>query len=243
MAALGREGDYLAALVGTRVAHALCLPRCRGREGILPTRRGAQRVLAVIAAFTVAFFAYSALHRRAEANWPGPAFLPAIVLLATLPWGQRATRWIRGGTVLAAAMSLLIYVQALAPILPLWPARDPMARAEGWEAVAAAVARARNSLATESEATTWSAADRYQDASLLALHDSRHRETFSLNLAGRRNQFDLWPGFRNLAASGDNLVLVLDNTSELHFTVSALTPYFKTVHQGELVTLRRKATP
>jgi hypothetical protein len=209
-------------------------------RGLARHAAGAHRVLAVIAAFTVAFFAYSALHRRAEANWPGPALPAAIVLLATLPWGERATRWIRGGTVLGAAISLLVYAQALAPILPLAPARDPMARGEGWQAVAAAVDRARNSFSAESPATTWSAADRYQDASLMAFHDPRHRETFSVNLAGRRNQYDIWPGFMNLAAPGDNLVLVLDNTSELHFTVAALTPYFTTVQRGELVTLRRK---
>ena len=179
------------------------------------------------------------MYRRAEPNWPGPAYPAAIVLLATLPWGKRAIRWIRGGTVLAAAMSLLIYVQALAPVLPLTPTRDPMARAEGWEAVAAAVDRARDSLAAKSPATTWSAADRYQDAALLAFHDARHREIFSVNLAGRRNQYDIWPGFTNLAAPGDNLVLVVDNTSGLHFAVAALTPYFKTVQRGELVTLRR----
>jgi len=188
----------------------------------------------------VAFFAYSARHRRAEANWAGPAYLPAIVLLATLPWRERATRWIRGGTVLAAAMTLLIYAQALVPILPLAPRRDPIARAEGWEAVAAAVERARNSLAADSRATTWAAADRYQDAALLAFHDARRREIFSLNLAGRRNQYDLWPGFMNLAAPGDNLVLVVDNTPEVHFAVAALTPYFKSVRRGELVTLRRE---
>jgi hypothetical protein len=201
---------------------------------------GVQRALAVVAIFTVAFFAYSALHRSAEANWAAPAFLPAIVLLASLPWGKRATRWIRGGTVLAAAMTLLIYAQALAPILPLAPRRDPIARAEGWEPVAAAVERARDSLATGSGATTWAAADRYQDAAMLAFHDPGHRETFSLNLAGRRNQYDLWPGFMHLAAPGDNLVLVVDNTPEPHFAVAALTPYFKTVRRGELVTLRRE---
>jgi hypothetical protein len=137
-------------------------------------------------------------------------------------------------------MSLIIYAQAIAPILPLRPDRDPMAQAEGWDDVAAAVGRARDSLAAETRVTTWAAADRYQDAALLAFHDARHRETFSLNLAGRRNQYDLWPGFMNLAALGENLVLVVDKTSELHYTVAALTPYFRTVRQGELVTLRRE---
>jgi len=143
---------------------------------------------------------------------------------------------------LAAAISLLIYAQALAPVLPLPHGRDPIARGAGWDAMSAAVGRARDSLAAATHATTWAAADRYQDAALLALHDPGRREIFSLNLAGRRNQYELWPGFTSLAAPGDNLVLVVDNTRELHFTVAALTPFFTTVKRGELVTLRRGGT-
>jgi len=239
-AVLSREGDYLGALMGLASPVLFVFFAAASVRGLSRHATGAQRVFAVVALFTVAFFGYSALHRRAEANWPGPAYVPAIVLLATLPWSVRATRWIRGGTVLAGAISLVIYAQAVAPILPIRPDRDPVAQAEGWDVVAAAVGRARDSLAAETRVTTWAAADRYQDAALLAFHDAHHRETFSLNLAGRRNQYDLWPGFMNLATLGENLVLVVDNTTELHYTVAALTPYFRTVRQGELVTLRRE---
>jgi len=241
-AMLQREGDYLAALVGLASPVLFVFLAAATARGLSRRAGGTERLLAVVAGLTVAFFAYSALKRRAEANWPAPAFLPAIVLLATLPWGTRATRWIKGGAVLAAVMSLLIYAQAIAPVLPFSPARDPIAQAAGWETMAAAVARARDSLAAASRATTWVAADRYQDASLLAFHDPEGGATFSLNLAGRRNQYDLWPGFMNLAAQGDNLILVVDNTREPHYAVAALTPYFTAVRRGELVTLRRDGT-
>lgn len=239
-AVLSREGDYLGALVALASPVLFVFLAAASARGLWRNSSGVHRVFAVVAVFPVAFFAYSALQRRAQANWPAPAFMPAIVLLATLPWGERAARWIRGGTALAAGMTLVVYAQAFAPILPLAPRRDPIARAEGWSAVASAVEGARNSLTAQTRATTWAAADRYQDASLMTFHDARHRETFSFNLAGRRNQYDLWPGFTHLAAPGDNIVLVVDNTPEVHFTVAALTPYFKTVRRGELVMLRRK---
>jgi hypothetical protein len=238
-AMLSREGDYLGALVAVASPVLFVFLAAATARGLWRGAPGVHRVLAVVAVFPVAFFAYSALRRHAEANWPGPAFMPAIVLLATLPWGERAARWIRGGTVLAAGMTLVVYAQGQAPILPLKPRRDPIARAEGWETVASAVERARTFLAATGT-TTWAAADRYQDASLMAFHDARHRETFSLNLAGRRNQYDLWPGFMQLATRGDNLVLVVDNTPRLHFAVAALTPFFRAVRRGELVTLRRE---
>ena len=106
----------------------------------------ARFVLAMVALVSFGFFVYSALRQRVEPNWPAPAFIPAIVLLAITAWGQTGERWLRAGVVLAAVMSLLIYAQGIAPILPLRPAKDPIARAFGWqdltrsaEAAAAAV--------------------------------------------------------------------------------------------------------
>jgi len=62
-----------------------------------------------------------------------------------------------------------------------------------------------------------------------------------MNLSGRMNQYDLWPRFPDLARQGDNLILVLDDVSDVHSTVRALTPYFAGVTRGERVTLKRGA--
>jgi len=60
-----------------------------------------------------------------------------------------------------------------------------------------------------------------------------------MNLSGRHNQYDLWPGFPDTAKPGDNLVLVLDETTDLHSTVARLSPYFNDVQRGELADLLR----
>lgn len=239
IAALKREGEYLAGLAGLGSPVLAVFFAVATLRGLSRRRSGAPFVLAVVALATVTFFAWSALRRRVEPNWPAPAYVPGIALLATLPWGERATRWLRAGIALAAVMTLLIYGQALRPILPIPPHRDPVGKAAGWDSVSAAVERARASVASESAATTWVAGDRYQEAALLSFHDGAHRAAFAVNLAGRRNQYDLWPGFAEHAAPGDNLVLVVDGTPEAHGAVRALEPYFNAMRPGELVHLRR----
>jgi hypothetical protein len=62
--------------------------------------------------------------------------------------------------------------------------------------------------------------------------------TFSLNLGGRPNQYDLWPGLAERARRGDALVLVLDDTTEPHPVVRHLAPYFTGVRPGAVVELR-----
>jgi len=77
------------------------------------------------------------------------------------------------------------------------------------------------------------------EAAELALHDPAHQTTFATNLAGRRNQYDLWPRFPDRARVGDNLILVLDDVPDLHATIRALMPYFASVRAGERVILKR----
>ncbi len=207
-------------------------------------RRGATAVrftLAMLALVSFAFFIYSAVRQRVEPNWPAPAYIPAIVLIATASWGQRGLTWLKAGGGLAAVMSAVIYAQALAPILPIKPSKDPIARAFGWRELAVAAQNAASVAHRATGSTTWSGGDRYQEAAELAFHDTLHRPTFAMNLSGRMNQYDLWPRFPNLARQGDNLILVLDDVPDLHATVRALTPYFAGVTRGERVTLRRGA--
>ena len=237
-AALLRQRDYLAGMAGLASPVLFPLFAIATARGFSSRASGPQLMLAMVALVTTAFFGYGAFRQRVEANWPAPAYLPAVVLLATLSWGEPARRWIRAGLALAACMTLAIYSHALVPILPIAPSRDPVGRSAGWDSMAAAVDRTRESL-PESGATTWAAGDRYQEAALLAFHDPEHRETFALNLAGRPNQYDLWPGFAERASVGDNLVLVQDDAPAPNGPVTALFPYFEMVHRGELVTLRR----
>jgi len=83
------------------------------------------------------------------------------------------------------------------------------------------------------------ASDRYQEASELAFHLPGHPETFSLNLSGRSNQYDLWPQFLERGRVGDSVVVVVDDVAGTHPTITILMPHFATVTEGPQVALTR----
>jgi 4-amino-4-deoxy-L-arabinose transferase-like glycosyltransferase len=195
-----------------------------------------EQLLATAALVTFAFFMYSATKRRVEANWPALAYLPAIVLVSSV----RASSWRRDtssrlGLGLAAALTIVAYVNAYVPVLPVPARRDPAARAVGWDAIA----RAADAATLRSSAHVHVAADRYQDASELAFHLPGHPTTFALNLGGRPNQYDLWPGFPETARPGDDLVLMLDDTPQVPAQILTLAPHFTTVARGDSARLER----
>jgi 4-amino-4-deoxy-L-arabinose transferase-like glycosyltransferase len=227
----------------TPVLFALCaVAVARGVRGGAPP---VHRVLAVAALAVFAFFMYSATKRRVEANWPALAYVPAFVLAVSRLESPRWRAWWKGGVVLAAALSAVVYVNAFVPVLPVPARRDPAARAAGWEDLARAVQAVRAPRLELSSFRTWVAAERYQDASELAFHLPRPpaTETFSLNLSGRANQYDLWPIFPERATAGDAMILVLDEVADVHPTLAALLPHFSSVERGAMVTLARGGDP
>lgn len=196
-------------------------------------------VLGAVALLSFAFFVYSAVRQRVEPNWPSPAYIPAIILLSVTTWRSTGEKWMTAGVGLAAVMSLIIYIQGVTPILPIPARKDPIGRAFGWREVTVHADSTAVAAGARTRSRTWLGGDRYQEASELAFQDPSHPPTFALNLAGRPNQYDLWPGFSEVARAGDNLVLVLDDSDEPHAAVKALAPYFTTVERGSLEPLRR----
>ena len=196
--------------------------------------------LAVVALASWGFFVYSALRRPVEANWPAPSYVPAVALLAAIASSLTRDRWLRRGIVLAAVMVAVLYVHALVPILPLPAPRDPLARGAGWKGAAQQVAAARGARASQ-PGRTFIAADRYQDVSELAFHLAGHPEVFCVCVTGRHNQYELWPGFADVAKPGDALVLLLDERKEgaVHETAALLAPYFTSVTPGASAPLMR----
>ena len=186
-------------------------------------------LLAMVAATIFVFFAWSA-RSRVSPNWLAPAVLPSAVLLAITPAGRAILRWERAGVALGALMTMGIYLQVLHPVLPLRAARDPSSQAFGWDELAHAV---------ETQPTTWVAGDRYQDAAELAWHLRGHPTVFSLNIGGRRNQYDFWPTLRDRIRLGDSLTLVLDEREPPPPDIDALSPHFAEVTKGELVDMHR----
>ena len=239
-APLKRLGDMIGGQAGlvSPILFVLC-----GLAAVRGLRRSASNetyVLAVISTFTFLFFCYSATRQRVEANWPAPAYIAAIPLLATLPLSVALAKWLRAGLWLAGVMSLLIYVHAAFDILPIPPRKDPVARSAGWRELAAAATAAAQRSELPARGRTWIAADRYNDAAELAFYAPTHPTTFSLNLGGRSNQYDLWPGFAETARVGDNLVVALDERPSLHPIVAELAPLFGTVRRDTLVELRNR---
>jgi len=217
----------------------------------LRSRDGVRAMLAVTTLVVFAFFAYSAFRKHVEPNWPAPAYIPAAALAAATAWGERGARWLRRGWILAATLSGVVYLHAVVPVLPLPARRDPIAKAYGWDHLAARVAATRARVERTGGARVFVGADRYQDASEISFHLARvagaraalasDPATFAVatNLSGRTNQYDLWPRLPDLARVGDHLVLALDDGDELHGTARALAPHFASVERGERVELRR----
>jgi hypothetical protein len=234
--AVKRELDLIGGQLGLVSPILFALMAASVWRALRRARDDAQFALAVVAVGSWAFFAYSALRRSVEANWPAPSYVPGVALLSAdaLTWTSRA--WLRRGMVLAAVLVGVIYVHSIVPILPLPARRDPIARSAGWDALAARVGEARGAPSAHS----FVGAERYQDVSELAYHSVGRPDAVCTCLAGRRNQYELWPGFPQRAARGDTLVLALDERPGVHEAVAKLEPYFDGVSRGALAPLTRR---
>lgn len=197
--------------------------------------------LATVALAIGAMFIVSALRKPVEANWPAPALVAALPLLAALPATPRMRRWRVAGIWLAATLSALVAAQVAWHILPLDPRRDPVSRAYGWDDLAAGVARVYRGTGTHGCPHRWIAADRYQDASELAFHLPGHPYVTSLNIGGRRNQYDLWPGLDTVAARGDCAILVVDDSPAGRSVAARAAGSFERARMLRVVRLTRGA--
>jgi len=229
---LGLVTPILFVMMAIAVARAM-----RARAGRV------EAVLAIVATTIFAFFMYSATKRRAEANWPALAYVPALLLVAAAGETVAWRRWRLAGVALAVALTGVTYVNAFTPILPVPARRDPAARAHGWSDLARAVEKVYAPRLPILSYRTWVAAGRYQDASELAFHLADKPGVFSVSFSGRASQYDLWPRFIDRAQPRDALILVLDAVEGPHPTVDSLTPHFTTITRGGVSTLARAGDP
>ncbi|HMA03039.1 MAG: ArnT family glycosyltransferase [Gemmatimonas sp.] len=242
--ALGHETRLLGAQIGLVTPLLLAMLAAAVYHALRDRRDPLRTTFAVIASITWLFFVASALRAAVEPNWQAPAYLSAIVLAAS---GEGAARWdegrarifVRASLVLAAATTLLIYVHAVFPFMPVDPARDSTGAGFGWSTLAARVNAARSD--APRTITTWVGGERYQEASELAFHLPDHPVTFVIDVNGRPNQYDLWPSFAQRARTGDRLILVLGLFArpEDDPVIAALSPHFVHVTLREVVALRR----
>jgi 4-amino-4-deoxy-L-arabinose transferase-like glycosyltransferase len=205
-----------------------------------------RRALAGVALFCLAFFVFSATRKNVEANWPAIAWVPAVVLLAAARPGDRST-WERRALRLAAALSALLLAHVVRPLVALPGSRDPVNQAHGWTDLATAVAQRQASLATAPSdavgpsAAPLVAANRYQDAAMLAFHLPGHPQVPSLNLGGRPNQYDLWTAAPDRLTVGGAMLLVLElpRGGGTPPAIAALSAVFPRITPGDTIALTR----
>jgi 4-amino-4-deoxy-L-arabinose transferase-like glycosyltransferase len=213
------------------------------RDAVRFSEEGIRFALGAACVVPLLFFVYSATRRSVEANWPAMAWIAAIPLLASdVPHTTRMRAWLGRGLVLAAALSAMVYVHVLVPILPLRPDRDQVAKAFGWELVAATLERKMGAVrqrAGNESLPVFVAAERYQDAAKLAFALADHPRTYSLNLTGRANQYDLWPLLADQAPLGSTVLLVLDDARDEPRAIRKLSCCFSRIDESEGVALMR----
>jgi 4-amino-4-deoxy-L-arabinose transferase-like glycosyltransferase len=238
-----REGDLLGGQLGL-VTPIFFVMMVIAVARSLRTRNEARGTLfAVIATLTFLFFVYSAWRRPAEANWPAPAYIPALALLAAYPVSLAWNRWITAGCVLGAILVIATYVQAVAPVFPIAARKDPMARGAGFNDLAARVTMLRDSI-PHWGAPVLVAAQKYQDASELAWWMPYHPNILSINIGYRANQYDLWQQLRDRAQIGSALIVVgpadgADSLIEMNPGLTALAPHYQRVLLLGIVELGR----
>src|SRR5665213_619383 len=201
LAVLGGQLGLISPIIAVMAAAAVA----RAIRQVSDARRF---MLAVVAITVVIFFVVSAIRRPVEPNWPIPALVAALPLLATLPLRGHSRAWFVGGSAFGAACILLVAAQAIGRIIPVSPRRDPISKAYGWSDLAKAVKSAETR--ARGCPVTWVAADRYQDASELAFNLPDNPRVFALNLGGRANQYDLWPRLYSVAQPTDCALIVVD---------------------------------
>lgn len=239
---MGLATPILFVLMAIVVWHAL-RDGWRARHTLTATDEATRRfALAVIAVVPLLFFAVSAWRRPVEANWPAMIYPSAILLLATAPVTHTLMhgRWWRRGLTFAGAILGVLALQAAAPILPVAPKRDPVSRAYGWDSLAVAVDRARHDPWLSGTVDRWVAGNIYQDASELAFHLPDKPLVFSLNLAVRTNQYDVWRNAWGRVRPGDGLVLAIENNNKGDSLARVVGTWFDATKRGETVALKRR---
>ncbi len=228
-----REGDLLGGQLGLVTPILFAMMAVAVGRALKPMHDARRTMFASISTLTFLFFVYSAWRRPAEANWPAPAYIPALALLAAYPESSTWKKWLTAGCVLGAIIVIATYIQAVAPVFPIAARKDPMARAAGFNELGTRVATLRDSVA-RGGTPALVAAQKYQDASELAWWMPGHPDILSINTGYRANQYDLWPQLRDRAESGSALIVVgpadgADSLIAMNPGLTALALHYKQV--------------
>ena len=135
-------------------------------------RRSAEMLLLCGLAPFVAYLLAHATHDRVQANWPAPIY-PALGVLAaigigSLPasWGVHGDRLRRAALPFGFAITGLIYLHVLQPLVHLQGEKDPTVQMQGWAAFDRAVEAQRQAVGAQ-----WIATSSYATTGQLAFHE------------------------------------------------------------------------
>ncbi len=164
-----------------------------------------------------AVFTLLAFHVRIYGNWPAPAYLTALILIAALyspgqggVTSQHHRTW-KFGIGLAFISTAAIIIQLLYPVLPVKANLDRTAQESvGWDILGTTV----NSVIQEmpDPGNTFIFGLRYQLASELAFYVPGKPQTLSVNRWSRPNVYDFW--FDDSMVTGKDAVGVIENKYE-----------------------------
>ena len=146
------------------------------------------RLFAIASLVTLAFFALTSFRHKVEANWPTLAWVPLVVLLASLlPTIAASPRLLSYSKASLALAAVFAFVLALPPsLLSRINKHSPLDKVGGWELLATNIDRATGGIPP--------ICLNYQDASLLSFYSPGQRSARSLRFKeSRRSQYDQLP--------------------------------------------------
>ncbi len=143
-------------------------------------------------------FLLLSLHSRVYGNWPAPAYLTALILIAALYSPGKVTYQKNSKNIFwkiavctAYLLCVPILIQVVYPVLPLPIKFDRTARETiGWDALGQKVHRVLQSMPDSDN--TFIFGLRYQMASELAFYMPGQPRTVSINRWNRPNVYDFW---------------------------------------------------
>ncbi|MFI0348770.1 MAG: ArnT family glycosyltransferase [Chthoniobacterales bacterium] len=174
------------------------------------------------------FYSILSLNKAAEPNWTAPCYVAGMILLVgnwkvlvhRFPWAKSFAAW---AIALAAFETVLLHntFWLHLPIPSRWEEEaqgvtkkiltaykevgkvDPLDRAHGSESIARHAAQ----LAQE-QGTAFFISDNYQTASLLTFYLPGHPDTYESSCDYVKDQFSIWPGYRDLFPAGARALFV-----------------------------------
>ncbi|MBX9742302.1 MAG: glycosyltransferase family 39 protein [Chthoniobacterales bacterium] len=184
----------------------------------------------LLSLFLPLFLVYGilSLNKTAEPNWPAPCYVAGIILLAgnwdafvkRFPWAKKL---VSSAIIIAAIETILLHntFWLHLPIPSAWHKQagptvgkvlnwyeeigkvDPLDRAHG----TVSIVQHAQQVAKE-QGTAFFISDNYQTASLFTFYLPGHPMTYEPSSRGIRDQFSIWPGYRETYPEGSKALFV-----------------------------------